>query len=141
MLIGIILYYDNSLPGIMLWSNRPAKQPTASSKPAKSSTMARQVSQQVPEAVADSDMGKHTGQENSGLSAPPSALLSKLQVKVATAKKTAELSADNKKEKTSRPIWGCSAKTGASILKLSPLKKSATRKRLQVGGTCATSLT
>ena len=45
-------------------NSKPVKQPTASSKPAKSLTMAHQVSQQVPEAVADSDMGKHTGQEN-----------------------------------------------------------------------------
>ena len=47
-------------------NNKPVKQPTASSKPADSSTMASQVSRQVPEAAADSDMGKRTGQANSG---------------------------------------------------------------------------
>ena len=48
-------------------TSKPVKQPTAGSKPAKSSSKARQVSRQVPEEAADSDMGKHTGQENSVL--------------------------------------------------------------------------
>ena len=82
-------------------TSRPVKQPTAGSKPAKSSSKTRQVSRQVPEAAADSDVGKRTGQENSGSSASPSASPSEPQVKVATAKKTAEPSADSEKKKTS----------------------------------------
>jgi hypothetical protein len=81
--------------------SKPVRQPTASSKPAKSSTMARQVSRQVPEAAADSDMGERTGQANSGLSAPPSASPSAPPGKVTTAKKIAQTSADNEKKKTS----------------------------------------
>ena len=55
------------------------------SKPAKSSSMARQVPRQVREAAVDSDMRERTGQANSCPSAPPSASPSELPVKVATA--------------------------------------------------------
>ena len=74
--------------------------------------MACQVPQQIHKAVVDSDTGKHTGQANSGPSAPPSALLLVLPVKVMTAKKAAEMSADNNKKKTSANLgvqhqdWG-----------------------------------
>ena len=53
-------------------NNKPAKQPTAGSKPANGLSKARQVSRQVPEAAADSDVGKekHTGQASSATDRP-----------------------------------------------------------------------
>ena len=109
------------------------------STPAERSSMARQVPRQVLEAAVDLGKEKHTGQASSATDQPHNPR----RVDRASRPTGSQLNQvqQSARQRRLRPIGGCSAKTGESILKLSPSKKSTTRRQLRAAGTCTTSST